>query len=120
MVICKNWRWAALAYAAARVAGLASKNFLDSFSHELVIPFHDEASDSTASELSPDGAFLELCESIWRRINASCNEWLFDMEKQQRSKRDALSMQSEEIGRQLESLKSVHATAVQTLLDDSE
>ena len=120
VVLCKSWRWAALAYAAARVAGLASNNFLDSFQTELVIPFHDAASDSTASEPTPDVAFLRLCDDLWCRIQKSCNHWLFQVPKDQRFDKQMLTMQAGHVCSELTRLKSVHTAAIQTLLSESE
>ena len=109
-----------MAYAAARVAGLANNNFLDSFQSELVIPFHDEARDTTSSEVTSDIAFLELCEDLRCRIHTSCHEWLFEIGKQQRFDRKLLTMQAEKVCSELAALKSVRAAAVQTLLSESE
>ena len=66
------------------MAELASNNFVDSFQPELVILSHGETSDSTASDFTPDVAFLQLREDMCRRIHVSCHDWLFQKGKQQR------------------------------------
>ena len=119
VVLCKSWRWAALVYAAARVVGLASNNSLGPFSSELVISIDDEDKESTTSMLSPHLDFHELCESIWKSACSSCDNMLYDMEKQNRTDRRARSIQSETIGFQLSSLKSAHAAAVTSFLSES-
>ena len=119
VVICKNWRWAALASAAARVAGLASNNFLGSLSPALVIPFDDEASDAMTTELPPHRLFEQRCDSMWLRVCSSFGDLLLDVEKPRSIERSARSSQSEKVGRQLATLKSVHADAVKRLLRES-
>ena len=67
VVLCKSWRWAALVYAAATVAALASNNSLGSLSSALVIPIDGEDSDSMTSVPPPHLGFHQLCDSIWLR-----------------------------------------------------
>ena len=119
VVLCKNWRWAALAYAAARVVGLASNNSLGSLNSALVTPYDNEDPDSTSSALPPDFGFRLFCENIWQRASSSCCDLLDDLEKQRRSDRSARSTQSENVGHQLASLKSENYEAVMSLLSES-
>ena len=46
VVVCKNWKWAALMYAAARIAGLASNNNFGNIAQELVISDDDDTTDT--------------------------------------------------------------------------
>ena len=113
VVSCKSWRWAALLYAAARVATLASNNSLGPLSSALVIPMDGEDSDSTtATHLG----FQQLCDSMWGRVCATCNDMLYDLEKQSRTDRGTRSAQSKCVGVQLDSLRDAHAAEVTGLL----
>ena len=116
VVSCKSWRWAALVYAATRVVGLASNNSLGPLNSALVIPMDGEDDDSTAATRL---GFQQLCDSMWERANASCNDMLYDLGKERRTHRSARSTQSETVGIQLDSLKSAHVAEVTAFLGES-
>ena len=119
VVICQNWRWAALSYAAARVAGLACNNTLGPMNPALVIPEDDKASDAMTLDTPQHLAFPDLCENMWLRVRASCDDLLYDLETQRRSDNSARSTQSVNAGIQLEYLLSKHNVAVIDLLGGS-
>ena len=50
VVICKNWRWAALTHAASRLAGQVCFNSLGPINPELVLPENGRSKDTTAPE----------------------------------------------------------------------
>ena len=113
VVSCKSWQWAALVYAAARVAGLASNNSLGSLSSFLMIPMDGEESVfTTTTHLD----FQQCCYSMWERVCAICNDMLYDLEKERRTDTGARSAQSKGIGVQLDSLRKAHAAEVSSLL----
>ena len=74
VVLCKNWRWAAFAHAAARVAGLTSHNHLEHFSEELVIPFEDEGNDAAAMKSSATTDFTQKCEVVWDNMTKTLDD----------------------------------------------
>ena len=95
------------------MAGLASNNSLGPLSSFLMIPMDGEESDSTtATHLG----FQQLCDSMWGRVCATCNDMLYDLEKESRTDRGARSAQSECVGVQLDSLWNAHAAEVTGLL----
>ena len=102
VVSCKSWRWAALVYTAARMAGLVSNNSLGSLSSFLMIPMEAKENDfTTATHLD----LQQRCDSMWGRVCASCNDMLYDLEKKRRTDAGARSAQSEGVGVQLVSLR---------------
>ena len=71
VVVCKNWKWAALMYAAARVAGLASNNNFGHIAQDLVISNDDDDTDSIPTELHPTIAVPKLCKVMWEQLCSS-------------------------------------------------
>ena len=71
VVVCKNWECAALMYAAARVAGLASNNNIGHIAQELVISNDGDDTDSIPTELRPTIAFPKLCKVMWEQLCSS-------------------------------------------------
>ena len=114
VVSCKNWRWAALVYAATRIAGLASNNTLGPLNSGLVIPMDGEDGDLAAATQVD---FEQLCEDMFERANVvCCNHMLWDLGKQSRFDRGRRELQSTTVGIQLDKAKAEHADGVSAFL----
>ena len=61
VVVCKNWKSAAMMYTSARIAGLASNNNFGNIAQELVISDDDDGTDTIPTELLPTFAFPKVC-----------------------------------------------------------
>ena len=53
VIVCQNWKWAAFAHAAARVAGHTCSNDLEAFSVPLVIDSENGEQDAASAMGSP-------------------------------------------------------------------
>ena len=113
VVSCKSWRWAALLYAAARVATLASNNSLGPLNSHLMRPMDEDERDSTTETLC---SFQQVCESMWGRVRETCNDLLYELEEEWCTDKSIRSVQSQGVGEQLDSLRSAHAADVMDLL----
>ena len=75
VVVCKNWRWAALVSSAARVAALASNNCLGPLETELMITSDRESNESvTLPDTPPRRDFQQLCDKVWQGLCLSCDD----------------------------------------------
>ena len=117
VVSCKSWRWAALLYAAARVATLASNNSLGPLNSHLMRTM-DEDERNSATET----AFQEVCENIWGRVHETFDEMLYEHEMlyqlEQEGCADEMTRfeQSRSIGEQFSFLWNAHLADVRELL----
>ena len=116
VVVCKSWKWAALVYAAARVAGLASNNSLGPLNSALVISMDGEEGDLLVKTRSE---FKGLSESVWQRTRACWTEKLNDPGREKPQQASERSVQSATVGLQLDKSKSEHAASVKALLGES-
>ena len=64
VVNCKTWRWAAWAYASARLAGLASNNSLDAFCPDLSISEDDGSGDTSTAGPQSTQEFRKVCTDV--------------------------------------------------------
>ena len=71
VVVCKSWKWAAMIYTAARIAGLASNNYFGNIAQELVISADDDDTDNNATELLPTCGSPKMCEEMWNRLRTT-------------------------------------------------
>jgi len=71
VVVCKSWKWAAMIYTAARIAGLSSSNYFGNIDQEMVISADDVDTDNTASALQPKCEFPIMCEEVWTRLRTT-------------------------------------------------
>ena len=71
VVVCKSWKWAAMIYTAARIAGLASNNYFGNIDQELVISADDDDTDNNATALLPRCDFPKMCEEMWTRLRTT-------------------------------------------------
>ena len=113
VVSCKSWRWAALLYAAARVATLASNNSLGPLNSHLMRPMDEDERDSTTETVC---SFQQVCESMWGRVRETCNDLLYELEEEWCTDKSMRSVQSQGVGEQLASLFDAHAADVIDLL----
>ena len=113
VVSCKSWRWAALLYAAARVATLASNNSLGPLNSHLMRPMDEDERDSTTETVC---SFQQVCESMWGRVRETCNESLYELDEEWCTDKSMRSVQSQGVGEQLASLFDDHAADVIDLL----
>ena len=114
VVSCKNWRWAALLYAAARVVTLASNNSLGPLNSNLMRPMDEDERNSTTETVC---SFQKVCESIWERVRGTCNEMLYELDEEGCADESMRSVQSKGIGEQLNSLFYAHAGDALGLID---
>ena len=99
----KSWKWAAMIYTAARIAGLSSSNYFMNIDQELVISADDDDTDNTGSALPPRCDFPRMCEEMWTRLRTTpgfFNQEISDIPVQGIRYTDR-SNQSHLIGRQL-------------------
>ena len=61
-IVCQNWKWAAFAHAAARVAGHACANDLGAFSESLVLSGENAEEDAASALGSASTSFIRHCE----------------------------------------------------------
>ena len=73
VVVCKNWRWAALTHAASRLAGQARHDSLGSMSPELVLPDDGKGADIPSPAAEEYGPFHEYCDKIWHELCECCD-----------------------------------------------
>ena len=71
VVVCQNWKWAAIAHAAARVAGHACANDLGAFSESLVIGGENAEEGEASAMGSSSAAFIQHCEDIWEQVTGA-------------------------------------------------
>ena len=112
VVVCKNWKWAAMMYAAARIAGLACTNYFGNVAQELVVSADDDGTDTIATELLPTCAFPKLCEDVWKQLCSSSEFLVSIIVENTFVTSDERSMQPQAIGRQLEQWKKSYAAEV--------
>ena len=71
-VNCRSWEWVTVAYASARLAGLASNNSLGSFCLDLMI-FEEDGSDvTTPSATQSLHDSHKVCADTWERLCRLC------------------------------------------------
>ena len=117
VVSCKDWRWAALVYAAARRVGLACNNSLDPLNPALVIPMDGGDGDST---MAAHTAFQNLCKDTWEQANCQCCNWMLaDHTEERRFDLDRRERQSEAVGTQLAIQKRDYEVDVKAFLAGS-
>ena len=118
VVVCKSWKWAAMIYTAARIAGLASNNYFGNIDQELVISADDDDTDNTASALPPRCDFPRMCEEIWTRLRTT--RLFFDEKISDIPFRDNLygdrSQQSYLMGRQLAEWRGNYEAAMEEFI----
>ena len=118
VVVCKSWKWAAMIYAAARIAGLVSNNYFGNIEQELVISADDDDTDNNATELLPTCGFPKMCEEMWTRLRTT--PWFFNEEISDIPFQDNLyddrSHQSHLIGRQLAEWRRAYEAAMEEFI----
>ena len=117
VVSCKDWRWAALVYAAARIVGPTCNNSLGPLNPALVIPMDGEDGDST---MAAHTACQNLCKDTWEQANCQCCNWmLVDHMEERRFDLDREERESEAVGTQLTMQERDYEVAVKAFLADS-
>ena len=116
VVNCKNWRWAALICAAARIAGLASNNCFGPLDSALLTSPEEEGGDSSTLANTALLDFWQLTEDTWQELSSSCDDLLSAVDSATYTETFTRATQSERIGVQLASWARTHATAVSQLL----
>ena len=116
LVNCKNWQWAALMCAAARIAGLASNNCFGCLNHAFLTSQEDEDGDPSSIASGAQHKFFDLTQDIWHRLSTSSGDVLASVDSPTYTETFTRATQSQRIGVQLASWASTHATAVSQLL----
>ena len=78
VIVCQNWKWAAYAHAAARVAGHACDNDLGAFSESLVISGENAEVGPASAMGSATTSFIRHCEEIWEKVTSTIGECVPD------------------------------------------
>ena len=79
VVVCKNWAWAALVHAAARLVALTSNNDLGPPLPDFMTWQEDDV--TTSSETSPIPDFISKCDNTYRVVNDAVGSELYDIDK---------------------------------------
>ena len=117
VVNCKDWRWAALVYAAARIAGIACNNPLGPLDADLVILMDGEDGEAA---MATRHEFQSLCQSIYDTVNDKCyNDALVELSPQNRYKYTWRQLQSGAVGAQLVRQRQAHEAKVKAFLAKS-
>ena len=115
VVNCKNWRWAALMCAAARIAGLASNNCFGCLNHGLLTSQEEEDGDPSSLATTAHLEFWELTQDIWQRLSTSSDDVLASVDSSTYTETFTRATQSQRIGVQLDAWARTYATAVSQL-----
>ena len=116
VVVCRNWRWAALTHAATRLAGQACQNSLGPISPELVLP---EDSRSGGTTTPPEPAcmqFDEYCENVWTLLCKKCDNPFYDLANQYSAYKNVREKQAVHTVEQLKRLRTKYGPAAEELL----
>ena len=113
---CKNWQWAALVCAAARIAGLASNNCLGFLNHAFLTSQEDEDRDPSSIVSGAQHEFFDLTQDIWHRLSTSSGDVLASVDCATYSGTFTRATQSQKNGVQLDAWAKAHATEVSELL----
>ena len=119
VVVCKNWRWAALTHAASRLAGQACQNSLGPMSPELVLPENGRSKDTTTPEAAAFWEFHEYCNDVWNRLCEHCDHTFYDLISDERMDRGARSTQAEHTMNAIDKLLNTHRQGVRDLLNEA-
>ena len=111
VVICKNWSWAALVHAAARVVALTGNNTLGPL-EEAFMTWKEE-DDKTTSMTSPIPSFITKCHQTYQSVNIALNRALDDIDKGNYTER---LHQSYRINEVLVGLKRLYRQQVEDML----
>ena len=117
VVVCKNWRWAALVPSAARVAALASNNCLGPLDTALMITSDHEGTDSMTLPHTPHLEFQQLCDKLLHRLCSSSDDFAAAMNTPTYTDAFARSTQSRRADNQLTSWRSLYSDARSSLLN---
>ena len=98
VVSCKSWRWAALLYAAARIATLGSSNSLGPLKSNLIKPTDEDERESTTKTVD---SFQQVCESMWGRVCRTCKDELYETDENRYINKSMRSKQLLSVGSQL-------------------
>ena len=109
VVSCKSWRWAALLYAAARVATLGSSNSLGPLKSNLIRPTNEDERESTTKTVD---SFKQVCESMWGRVCRTCKDELYEADEKGCINKSMRSKQLLSVGSQLTSWIDTYADEV--------
>jgi len=118
VVVCESWKWAAVIYTAARIAGLASNNYFGNIDQELVISADDDDTDNNATALQPRCDFPKMCEEMWTRLRTTrhfFDEEISDIPFDDNTYCDR-SQQSHLMGLQLAEWRRRYAAAVEEFI----
>ena len=119
VVVCKTWEWAALAYAAARVASLACNNTMGPIDQKLMIGDGDGNFHPTTSVSLALDSFHRQCKSTWFSCQSCGDLSLDDLEQEYRSQNLVRTCVSRSVVSWLDRLKANHSAAVTSLVGDS-
>ena len=78
VIVCQNWKWAAFAHAAARVAGHACANDLGAFSESLVISGENAEVGAASAMGTASTSFIRHCEETWEQTTSTIDRCVPD------------------------------------------
>ena len=119
VVVCKNWRWAALAHAASRLAGQVCHNSLGPISPELVLPDNSRSVDATTPEAAADWQFHEYCNEVWNKLCEHCERTFYDLNIEDKASKEVRSTLAVHTIDELERLMKTHLRGVNDLLNEA-
>ena len=111
VVVCKNWSWAALVHAAARLVALTGNNALGPPLQDFMTWKKDD--DTTSSMTSPIPGFTTKCDDTYKAVNNAVSSALNDIDS---DNYEARVRQSHRINEILIALKQTHQQEVNHIL----
>ena len=116
VVVCKAWRWAAFAYAAVRLAGLACGNCIGPLRDTLMLHQDElETAKEMKSHTSEEPQLDELCRSLWSR---TCEIWSCASEAVPLEKLEELTSNKHERSKQSVSFTAHMKLVLETFEED--
>ena len=118
VVVCKNWRWAALTHAASRLAGQACQNSLGAMISDLVLPENSRSGDTATQEDAMCMQFNEYCDAVWRQLCERCDKAFYDLPDASGIHGDVRAKQAAHTLEQLDRLLTKYRPAAEELLNE--